>query len=127
MQGVATRNTGMTGKVEGSNRPEFEQVREAFTRNFTEHNELGASVAVTRGGELVVDLWGGWKDKARTQPWTRETRAPLWSGTKPLTGICFAMIVDRGLTTYEDRVSKYWPEFGAAGKASYECQRKSRC
>jgi len=116
MQGVATRNTGMTGKVEGSNRPEFEQVREAFTRNFTEHDELGASVAVTRGGKLVVDLWGGWKDKARTQPWTRETRAPLWSGTKPITGICFAMIVDRGLTTYEDRVSKYWPEFGAADK-----------
>jgi CubicO group peptidase (beta-lactamase class C family) len=116
MQGVATRNTGMTGKVEGSNRPEFEQVREAFTRNFTEHDELGASVAVTCGGELVVDLWGGWKDGARTQPWTRETRAPLWSGTKPITGICFAMIVDRGLTTYQDRVSQYWPEFGAEGK-----------
>ncbi len=116
MQDVASGKTGMKGMVEGSNRPEFEQVREAFTRNFTEHDELGASVAVTRGGKLVVDLWGGWKDKARTQPWTRETRAPLWSGTKPITGICFAMIVDRGLTTYEDRVSKYWPEFGAAGK-----------
>jgi len=116
MQDVASGKTGMKGMVEGSNRPEFEQVREAFTRNFTEHDELGASVAVTRGGKLVVDLWGGWKDKARTQPWTRETRAPLWSGTKPITGICFAMIVDRGLTTYEDRVSKYWPEFGAADK-----------
>jgi len=116
MQDVASGKTGMKGMVEGYNRPEFEQVREAFTRNFTEHDELGASVAVTRGGKLVVDLWGGWKDKARTQPWTRETRAPLWSGTKPITGICFAMIVDRGLTTYEDRVSKYWPEFGAAGK-----------
>jgi len=116
MQDVASGKTGMKGMVEGYNRPEFEQVREAFTRNFTEHDELGAAVAVTRGGKLVVDLWGGWKDKARTQPWTRETRAPLWSGTKPITGICFAMIVDRGLTTYEDRVSKYWPEFGAAGK-----------
>jgi len=116
MQDVASGKTGMKGMVEGYNRPEFEQVREAFTRNFTEHDELGAAVAVTLGGKLVVDLWGGWKDKARTQPWTRETRAPLWSGTKPITGICFAMIVDRGLTTYEDRVSKYWPEFGAADK-----------
>jgi CubicO group peptidase (beta-lactamase class C family) len=106
----------MKSTVEGSNRPEFEQVREAFTRHFTEYDELGASVAVTLGGQLVVDLWGGWKDKACTQPWTRETRAPLWSGTKPITGICFAMIVDRGLATYDDRVSKYWPEFGAAGK-----------
>ena len=118
MQDVASGTTGMKGKLEGYNRPEFEHVREVFTRNFTDHDELGASVAVTRGGELVVDLWGGWKDKARTQPWTRETRAPLWSGTKPITGICFAMIIDRGLATYEDRVSKYWPEFGAEGKES---------
>ena len=116
MQNVASGNTGMKDKVQGSNRPEFEHVREVFTRNFTDHDELGASVAVTLRGELVVDLWGGWKDKARTQPWTRETRAPLWSGTKPIAGICFAMIIDRGLATYEDRVSQYWPEFGAEGK-----------
>ncbi|MDB6103454.1 MAG: Penicillin-binding protein beta-lactamase class [Gammaproteobacteria bacterium] len=118
MRDVASGSAGTNVRVEGSNHPEFEQVREAFRRNFTEHNELGASVAVTRGGDLVVDLWGGWKDKARTQPWTRETRAPLWSGTKPITGICFAMIIDRGLATYEDCVSNYWPEFGAEGKES---------
>jgi CubicO group peptidase (beta-lactamase class C family) len=116
MKNVSRENTKMKGKVEGFNHPQFDHVREVFTRNFADHDELGASVAVTVAGELVVDLWGGWKDKARTQPWTRDTRAPLWSGTKPITGICFAMIVDRGLATYEDRVSKYWPEFGAAGK-----------
>jgi CubicO group peptidase (beta-lactamase class C family) len=27
------------------------------------------------------------------------------------------MLVDRGLADYDDRVSRYWPEFGAAGKA----------
>src|SRR5882672_8437508 len=118
MQNVASGKAGMKGVVEGSNRPEFEQVREAFTRNFTEHDELGAAVAVTLGGKLVVDLWGGWKDKARTQPWTRETRTPLFSGTKAITGLCFAMAIDRGLAKYEDRVSQYWPEFGAAGKES---------
>lgn len=106
----------MSIQVQGSNHPEFDHVREAFTRNFTHHDELGASVAVTIRGELVVDLWGGWKDKARTQPWTRETRTPLYSGTKPITGICFAMIVERGLLRYEDRVSQYWPEFAAQGK-----------
>jgi CubicO group peptidase (beta-lactamase class C family) len=116
MQNGASGNTEMKGKIEGFNRPEFDHVREVFTRNFTDHDELGASVAVTLHGELVVDLWGGWKDQARTQSWTRETRAPLWSGTKPITGICFAMIIDRGLATYEDCVSKYWPEFGAEGK-----------
>jgi CubicO group peptidase (beta-lactamase class C family) len=118
MQDVASRNFEHRGRVEGTNHPQFEHVREVFTRHFTDLDELGASVAVTLRGELVVDLWGGWKDKARTQSWTRETRAPLFSGTKAITGICFAMMIDRGLATYEDRVSQYWPEFGAEGKES---------
>jgi CubicO group peptidase (beta-lactamase class C family) len=114
MQQVASRNF----EVQGTNHVQFEHVREVFTRHFTDLDELGASVAVTLGGKLVVDLWGGWKDKARAQPWTRETRAPLFSGTKAITGLCFAMAIDRGLARYEDRVSQYWPEFGAAGKES---------
>jgi CubicO group peptidase (beta-lactamase class C family) len=116
MQDVATRDTHPRSRIEGSNHPKFDHVREVFTRNFIDHDEIGASVAVTLGGELVVDLWGGWKDKARTQPWARDTRVPIFSGTKAIAGMCFAMIIERGLVTYDDRVSKYWPEFGAAGK-----------
>lgn len=117
MQDATRGTTDIPARVEGSNAPRFDHVREVFTRNFADHDELGASVAVTLGGELVVDLWGGWMDKARTRPWTRETRAPLWSGTKAITGLCFAMIIDRGLATYDDRASDHWPEFAAEGKA----------
>jgi CubicO group peptidase (beta-lactamase class C family) len=116
MQNVANAGSADNFQIEGFHRPEFEAVREVFTRNFRELNELGAAVAVTFRGELVVDLWGGWKNQARTQRWTRETRAPLWSGTKPIIGICFAMLVERKAVKYDDRVSKYWPEFGAHGK-----------
>lgn len=103
-------------RIEGSNHPRFDGVRAFFEQCFTDHGDLGASVAATLGGELVIDLWGGWKDKARTEPWSRETRAPLWSGTKAITGLCFAMLIDRGLAAYDDRISRYWPEFGQAGK-----------
>jgi len=116
MQEVIARNPAASPAIQGTVDPRFEPMREAFARNFTEHDELGASVAVTLGGRLVVDLWGGWKDRARARPWTRDTRAPLWSGTKAVTGLCFAMVIDRGLARYDDRVSDYWPEFGAAGK-----------
>ena len=34
-------------------------VREAFERNFTDFDEVGASVAATVDGDMVVDLWGG--------------------------------------------------------------------
>ncbi|VDK65889.1 unnamed protein product [Gongylonema pulchrum] len=40
----------------------------------------------------------------------------LFSSTKSVCAICFAMLVDRGLVAYEDLVTKHWPEFGQNGK-----------
>jgi CubicO group peptidase (beta-lactamase class C family) len=96
--------------------PGYEHLREAFLRNFRDFGEIGASYAVTVRGELVADLWGGWKDNERTLPWERDTIACGWSTSKGIGGVCFAMLVDRGLISYDDKVSKYWPEFAAQGK-----------
>ena len=40
----------------------FGAVRDAFAENFEHDGDVGASVAVTLDGELVVDLWGGTQD-----------------------------------------------------------------
>jgi CubicO group peptidase (beta-lactamase class C family) len=96
--------------------PKYERLREAFLKNFRELGEIGGSYAVMVGGELVADLWGGWTDKAATVPWERDSIACVWSTSKAVAGVCFAMLVDRGLISYEDKVSKYWPEFAAQGK-----------
>src|SRR4051794_38280795 len=48
--------------IDGSVAPGFEPVREQFQRNFAQRGELGAAVAAYRGGEKVVDLWGGFRD-----------------------------------------------------------------
>ncbi len=41
--------------------------------NFTERGELGATVTVIVKGKAVVDLWGGWADRAHTRRWTWDT------------------------------------------------------
>ena len=51
----------------------FAPLREAFAANFTSGDELGASFCATVEGEIVVDLWGGFADGARTRPWQRDT------------------------------------------------------
>lgn len=102
--------------VHGYCAPEYERLREAFLKNFRDLGEVGGSFAVTAGGELVADLWGGWKDLAATVPWEKDTVACVWSTSKGLGGVCFAMLVDRGLISLDDKVSKYWPEFAANGK-----------
>jgi CubicO group peptidase (beta-lactamase class C family) len=91
-------------------------VRTAFERNFSEHDEIGAAVAVWVEGELVVDLCGGWADAARTKPWKQDTLASIYSGTKGLTSTCIHLLVDRGELDLNAPVAEYWPEFGQAGK-----------
>lgn len=80
------------------------------------HDEIGARVTLIVRGQMVVDLWGGSCDLAGSRPWTDRTIVNIWSSTKGILGTCFAMIVDRGLASYEDKVSRYWPDFAAAGK-----------
>jgi CubicO group peptidase (beta-lactamase class C family) len=103
-------------KIEGECAPRFAAVREAFAANFAAGREVGASFAVSVDGRLVVDLWGGFADSARTRPWERDTIQNVWSVTKAMTSLCAHVLVDRGLLDVEVPVAEYWPEFAAAGK-----------
>ncbi|MFC5155219.1 serine hydrolase domain-containing protein [Streptomyces amakusaensis] len=82
--------------------------------------DVGASVAVYLDGEPVVDLWGGYADQARTQPWRHDTITNVWSTTKTMTALCALVLADRDELDLCAPVAKYWPEFGTAGKAHIE-------
>ena len=68
-------------EVHGSCDDRFRAVREALEQHLDD-DELGASIAVDLDGETVVDLWGGYRDEARTTPWTEDTIVNVWSTTK---------------------------------------------
>ena len=102
-------------EVHGSCETGFEGVRSAFSTNFDE-GDLGASCAVVHQGESVVDLWGGHRDVAETEPWERDTIVNVWSTTKMMTALCVLVLHDRGALSVDDPVANYWPEFAAAGK-----------
>lgn len=51
-----------------------------------------------------------------SKEWKEDTISTIFSCTKSVTAICFAILVDRGLLKYSDKVTKYWPEFGQNGK-----------
>lgn len=105
--------------IHGEVAPGYEPVREAFAANFEGdemRRDVGASLSVYRRGKRVVDLWGGWRDIARTQAWTQDTLVNVWSTTKGVVAAAFAMASDRGLIDYGAPVTRYWPEFAANGK-----------
>ena len=107
----------MAPTIEGECESRFEQVKRAFIENFERRGEVGAAVAVTIGGRPVVDLWAGHSNAARTRPWRRDTIVNVWSTTKGLCALCAHRLADQGKLDFEAPVAKYWPEFGAAGKA----------
>ena len=102
--------------VHGDCDERFAAVRTAFEENFRDRDELGAAVTVTVDGEVVVDLWGGWADGARTRPWERDTLVNVWSTSKGPVALCAHILADRGLLDFDAPVTAYWPEFAAAGK-----------
>jgi len=103
--------------VHGTCDNQFKSLREALAANLESGEELGASIAVNLDGETVVDLWGGWRDEARTQPWDQDTIVNVWSTTKTVTSLAVLMLASRGKLDVHAPVARYWPEFAAAGKA----------
>jgi len=106
----------MTATVRGHCDPRFERVRRVFEKSF-ETGEVGAAVAITLDGELVVDLWGGWADAARSRPWQRDTIVNVYSTTKGVTALCAHRLAEAGKLDLDAEVVRYWPEFAQAGKA----------
>jgi CubicO group peptidase (beta-lactamase class C family) len=95
---------------------QFASVKDAFAKNFDEGLDVGASFAATVNGKFVIDMWGGYRDAAQTEPWEEDTIVTVYSTTKIMTAICTLMCVDRGLLDLDAPVAKYWPEFAQAGK-----------
>lgn len=106
----------MAISIDGTCDPRFRRVKDAFAANFETANEVGASVAMFVDGKPVVDLWGGYADKARTKPWNRDTLVNIYSTTKGLAAMCAHRLVDQGKLDLDAPVAKYWPEFSQAGK-----------
>jgi len=101
----------------------FDPLRELFAAKLESGEDLGASLAFNIDGEMVVDLWGGWADEARTVPWAQDTITNVFSTTKCMTSLAALVLVDRGELDLDATVAKYWPEFAARGKAGIKVRQ----
>jgi CubicO group peptidase (beta-lactamase class C family) len=103
-------------EIHGECDERFESVRDALARNLDSGEELGASLVLDIGGDILIDVWGGFRDQDRTVPWTEDTITNVWSTTKTVTSLAALMLVDRGELDVDAPVARYWPEFAARGK-----------
>ena len=113
MQSISIKTK--SGMVEGACDPKFSGLVDAFVTNFESRGEVGASCALNLEGRTVVDIWGGHK-KPGGEAWNRDTLSIVFSSTKGGMALCAHMLADRGELDLHAPVTKYWPEFGQAGK-----------
>jgi CubicO group peptidase (beta-lactamase class C family) len=87
-----------------------------FLENFEKFGELGAAVSVWQNGKPIVELYGGFRDLHRDQPWTADTLVLVWSATKGIGSTCVLHALQEHKIDISQRVAEFWPEFAQAGK-----------
>ncbi|KAI9038268.1 serine hydrolase domain-containing protein [Aspergillus affinis] len=102
--------------VQGTCDPTFAAVRDLLEKQVNSHDEIGASICVNIEGRTVIDIWGGYADRARTEPWKEDTIVPVWSITKTVMSLAVLILVDRGILDPYAPVAKYWPDFATPDK-----------
>jgi CubicO group peptidase (beta-lactamase class C family) len=106
--------------VHGTTTDKFAGLIEHLEKSLESGADVGASIAVFQREELVADIWGGYRDEAKTIPWDRDTLVNVWSSTKTMTFLVALMLHDRGELDFTAPVVTYWPEFAANDKESIE-------
>ena len=103
-------------QIYGKCHDDFQEVVELFVQNFDIYSEIGSSLCVVVDGEIIVDIWGGHTTEQRTEQWNEETLSVAFSSTKAALALCIHLLIDREEIHTEDKVVKYWPEYGKNGK-----------
>ena len=94
----------------------FSEVKRIFNHNFDKYKEIGSSLCIIVDGEIVVDIWAGYKNKDKTKEWNEDTLSVGFSSTKAALALCTHMLIERGELNLKEKVTKYWPEYGKNGK-----------
>lgn len=91
---------------------DFPATLAAFDENFRSRNELGASVAVWKGGELALNHAKGWTSRKEDTAWTTKTIVPFYSATKGLAACCVLHALDEMGRDLDTEMHLFWPSFG---------------
>ena len=103
-------------KIKGICDSNFQNVADKFLDNLSSDEEIGASYTVIQNGSILIDIYGGYKNKEQDDPWLSDTLVGVHSTGKGITSMLIAILIDKGLLDLNEYVSHYWPTFCGHGK-----------
>ena len=111
-----------TFRIEGEIDNRFLLVLERFKTHFLNGLEDKAQLCVFYGNKKVIDICGYTIQTGSIQTGSIQTGYSvdslqnIFSSGKNITSLVIAILVDRGLLDYEQRISDIWPAFAQCGK-----------
>jgi CubicO group peptidase (beta-lactamase class C family) len=106
----------MSTQVHGFVAHGFEKIKTTFQEIISQAPEAGSAVSMWHKGENVVNLWGGLANRETKAAWEEDTKVVVFSSTKGLMSLALAQLFQAGKFSYDELVSKYWPEYQGTGK-----------
>jgi CubicO group peptidase (beta-lactamase class C family) len=94
----------------------LQRLKPLFQENFGRFGDLGAAVSAWQNGKPILDLYGGFRDARREDPWAADTLVLVWSATKGIGSACLLHVLQEHMIDISQRVAEFWPEFAQAGK-----------
>ena len=104
--GASTQNTADSGSLVTDSR--FDAVATLFEGFLRDDENFSAQLSVWWGGRPVVELAGGLLGP--------DDLTGVFSVSKGLSAMVIASLLNDGLLDLSQKVTHYWPEFGAEGK-----------
>lgn len=95
---------------------QFNPVVDVFKNAFEAGQEIGASFALYKDGQPLINMLGGWADLERTRPVAADTLFSVFSSGKIPAALVIAWLVDQDRIGYDQLVTSLWPNFGQQGK-----------
>ena len=87
-----------------------------FIQRYIDDRELnGATALILRDGKIVYHKAFGYSDLENRKPMRKDDIFRIASMTKPIVSVAAMMLVEEGLMSLDDPVSKYIPEFKETG------------
>jgi len=121
-QGTSSEKVILEGHCDSQYDPVKEKVQDMLKNGLEENLQLCVYV----DGKCVIDLYGS---ATGDMNYDAEKIQAIFSSGKSFESVALAILHDKGLFEYEDKVTKYWPEFGQNGKEDIKisdvCQHRA--
>ena len=111
---VKSHKSHFTGPVSEADPLPYELISELedyVRKKMAENKVPGAAMVLVRGNEIIYNKGLGVRDFESKEPVTTETLFGIGSVTKPMTAVVIGSLIDKGLFTWNTKVTELLPNF----------------